>query len=1031
MKARFFYLLVVVTMISMLGVGTVSAATLPPLASAKEPVDTYIIVLTDPPVPMYTGGIAGLKPTSIRVTGATKLDPQSPAVVAYKTYLENKQAHLLTAMEKTLGHAVDVLFTYQFSLNGMAVKLSPSEVAVVREMAGVKDVLPDWTEYVQTDAGPAWVGAPSIWDGSATGATGTMGEGIVVGIVDTGINMDHPSFADVGGDGYDHTNPRGKFYGWCDPASDHYTTTVKCNDKLIGVWSGDEDLPEDYNGHGSHVASTVAGNVLTATFYAHTTVITRQISGVAPHANIIAYNIEGTPGEGSASGAVILAATEQAIKDQVDVINYSFGGGAYDPWLAAVHWLNVRAAGIFVATSAGNSGPRPGSVGSPANAPWIMSVASSSHNRRLPNKLMDMEGGENPPADITGAGITKGYGPAEIVYAGWYSGTIYTDTEGITHTMSYDEARMCLQPFPAGTFNGEIVVCDRGLIARVGKGYNVLQGGAGGYVLANAASNGDSINADNHYLPAVHITYNDAVRLESWLTNTVVQTATISGATISISDTYGDIMSSFSSRGPNIVPDILKPNIAAPGQDILAAVATDHENPSEYPEFDFYSGTSMASPHVAGVAALIRALHPDWTPAQVQSAIETTAINSGGFRKEDSTTPADPFDIGGGRAYAPNAAKAGLLLDESAANFWAANPAAGGDPTTLNLPDLAEDVCMRTCSWVRTVESSLDYTETWTVSVVNPTSVTLSVEPSSFTLAPGAKQVVTVTADASELPFQQWAFGAVKFTPATTKTVEAHFPVAVKTEASDIPTLVKFTTYKTQETRTISGYRHFNEITNMAIKACGLQPADLLLTYLNQDPTPSSISLVNDPSEGILVLTKEITTTDKRLVAEVLDTTSPDLDLYIFADIGGSFYNMCTSATSTAYEYCNVVKPPAGTYYIILQNWQASHPYTTTVSLWDKVIFATAVVPDGTQNGFTATSPVTQIAAAQPFSITVGWNLQPGKGQTAMLLGAEKYYGIVRLGTDADNPDNIGYTSVDVLYTYPKMLYLPLVMRSY
>src|SRR5690606_13123714 len=147
--------------------------------------------------------------------------------------------------------------------------------------------------------------------------------GIVMAVTDTGISPGNDSFADVGDDGYDHTNPRGRFYGVCDPDYVDYDPDFPCNDKLIGAYNFVNQLPAyDYDGHGSHTASTAGGNVVqgiekTVDGNLHTF----DISGVAPHANIISYL-------GCCSLSGLTAAIDQAIADEVDVINYSIGSPA-------------------------------------------------------------------------------------------------------------------------------------------------------------------------------------------------------------------------------------------------------------------------------------------------------------------------------------------------------------------------------------------------------------------------------------------------------------------------------------------------------------------------------------------------------------------------------------------------------------------------------------------------------------------------------------------------------------------------------
>jgi hypothetical protein len=749
----------VVMVIVMMLIVPVSANSTP-----DEATGIYIVRLQDPPLAAYSGGIAGLEATSPRVTGARKLDANSPASMAYRDYLAEQQAQLIAAMEQSFGHQVEVLFQYDAAYNGMAVRLTAQEAATLATFPGVVDVQPDFVLYPTTDYGPAWIGAPGIWDGSdVPGGVGTKGEGVIVGILDTGLNMDHPSFAEVGpSDGYVHINPlgAGNYLGLCfdDPG------TWVCNDKLIGYYIYTGENHEDQDGHGSHTSSTTAGNVLDAGFVDLTPYnYSPAISGVAPHANIIGYDV--CNDTGGCPGSASIAATNQAVLDGVDVINFSIGGGTSNPWTdtGSLAFLYAAEAGIVPVTSAGNNGPGPHTIGSPADAPWMVSVGANTHNRAGLNALINMTGGDTPPGDMQGKGFSEGYGPAPIVYAGDYGDAL------------------CLNEFAPGTFpNGEIVVCDRGTNARVAKGWNVMQGGAGGYVLANA-DEGQTLNGDVHHLPAVHITYSDGVALKAWLASGSGHTATIAGTTLSTDPANGDIMAGFSSRGPlvNTAEDVIKPDLSAPGVDILAAYRSlppDADNPTS--EYGIVSGTSMSSPHTAGAAALLRALYPDWSPAQIKSALMTTGWTAT-VLKEDGVTPADLFDIGGGRVDLSMAAKVGLVLDVTTEEFEDANPALGGEPRALNLPSMGDADCAGICSWTRVVSSTLDTTESWTVSTSGAPGMNLTVTPDSFDLEPAATQTITVTADVIGLPVGDWVFGQVLLTPDSPSVAEAHLPVAV------------------------------------------------------------------------------------------------------------------------------------------------------------------------------------------------------------------------------------------------------------
>jgi subtilisin family serine protease len=587
--------------------------------------------------------------------------------------------------------------------------------------------------------------------------TGTMGEGIIVGVIDTGINSGHPSFADIGDDGYDHTNPfgSGNYVGYC------VANPSFCNDKLIGAWAlhPSSTNPEDTNGHGSHTASTAAGNYLEdPILYAPTTDYTfASVSGVAPHANIIAYQVC-VP---SCPTSSTTAAVNQAVIDGVDVTNYSISGGT-NPYVetTAVAFRNAAVAGVFPANSAGNSGPGAATVSH--QGPWIMTVAASTHDRAILNSAVDLINSTGPLPDILGQSPTVGYGPAPLVYAG-------------------DLGNPLCNPFTPGTFSGEIVVCDRGVIGRVQKGANVLAAGGGGMILANDAPSAASLNDDPHVLPATHISYADGVTLKAWMAAGTNNMGRITGGVVDYDAMYGDNMASFSSRGPagSVVPELanlVKPDVSAPGLNILAAYSAGSSTP---PEFNIISGTSMSSPHAAGAAALIRALHPSWTPAEVKSALMMTGLTA--MDKEDGVTPGDPFDFGAGRVNLMSAGNVGFVLDITEAEYLAANPAIGGDPRLLNLPSMADTECAGTCSWTRTLRSVLDVPATYNAIVDAPAGMTVTVTPSSFTINPGATQELVITAeiDLNVLPAGTWAFAQVNLEPVEAGVSAAHMPIAV------------------------------------------------------------------------------------------------------------------------------------------------------------------------------------------------------------------------------------------------------------
>jgi subtilisin family serine protease len=777
--------------VPIVGAAALAALLLPGAYAASAPAaeSTYIVQLADPPLALYAGGTAGLAPTMPAARGATRLNPSSPASVAYLSHLTSRQNAVKAAMDSALGRTVSVKFRYRAAYNGMAVQLNPSEAARVESVPGVKRVQADETRQLLTDSGPAWIGARGIHDGSA-GVTATKGEGMVAGIIDTGINHDHPSFADIGGDGFNHTNPKTVHFGACAPLN-----PVLCNDKLIGLYDYTGTTPFDDNAHGSHTASTVAGNVLDAALVAPTLTYNRRISGVAPHANLISYKAcNSLPVGGGCQVSATVGAIDQATLDQVDVINFSIGGASRNPWTDpnAIAFLGATASGVFAAVSAGNDGPGSATIGSPSDSPWVMSVAASTHDRNLPSQLVDMAGGSTaPPAPITGKSVAAGTPVAPIVYAGappYNTPLCGAGTADPTTGVGSEPA------FDPGELAGKIVVCDRGVYGRVAKGQQVKNAGGIGMVLANDAPNGDSLTADGHVLPAVHISFAKGEQLKAWLATGTGHVARITGMTEDKSAVNGDRMASFSSRGPNpSVPGVLKPDVTAPGVDIYAAFNTPLTSvgPTQ-PEYGIISGTSMSGPHAAGAAALLRDLKPGWTPAQVKSALMTTGFTTTpgagaevhGVQKEDAATAATPFDMGGGRVELRRAARAGLLLDIDPLAYLNADPNQGGDPSTLNIASLANENCQSSCSWTRTVTSV--GAGSWTASTVAPAGASLTVSPASFTLAAGESQVLTITATNNGLAPNAWRFGSVTLASSAATVPATRLPVALRASGESV-----------------------------------------------------------------------------------------------------------------------------------------------------------------------------------------------------------------------------------------------------
>jgi uncharacterized repeat protein (TIGR01451 family) len=648
---------------------------------------------------------------------------------------------------------------------------------------------------------------------------GHRGEGVIVGMLDTGVNPVHPSFAEVDGDGFEHENPygSGNFVGVCeDPLDSDYEDI--CNDKLIGAWNFHPSSPSatDWNDHGSHVGSTIAGNRHDAVFTVGSDVFTRTVSGVAPRANVISYLVCFPSCPSSSS----VAAVNQAIADGVDVLNYSISGGD-DPWNATVDlaFLDATAAGMFVSASAGNDGPGPGTV--TKTGPWNAAVAASTHSRVIANTV-DVIAPSQPP-ELQAMAAVPGSGPDivaeiedDIVWAG---------------DVAAANVRGC-SAFPADSFEGAVALIQRGDCTFETKVTNATNAGAVAVIVYNHVG-GPPISMgglEPTTIPAVFIDKTNGDDLVNFVSTNADPAVRINAATsVVVSEDWEDVIAGFSSRGPSQW-DLLKPDYTAPGVNILAA---GWDGPDAYA---FIQGTSMSSPHGAGAAALLVQLNPTWTPAQVKSALALTANQN--VLHDNGVTPAGFFDMGSGRIDLAGAANTGLVMNETIANYVAANPYMGGAPRTLNQPSLQDGNCYQECSWSRTLTNVTDQVAIWRATYVGSGEVTIT--PDTIALAPNQSASFDVHFNGIPLPQYQWYFGQIIWSVTSGAAPDVALPLAAYLVGSTDPhILTKEASEMAVETGDIISYT-----------VSVYNTASVTRTYMVTDVVPANATFVPDSEIG-------------------------------------------------------------------------------------------------------------------------------------------------------------------------------------
>ncbi len=707
----------------------------------------------------YAGDIAGLAATSPAVTGVS-LDANAGAVAAYDNYAEGQTALISSAVQAEVPEA-QLGSDYQTAYGGVAATIPANSVGELLNVPGVAAVQLDTLNQPQDD-NTTFIGAQTVW--TSLGGSTTAGSNTTIGVIDTGVWPEHPMFAPGS-----LSAPAGGLKG-CQfgDGSDvaHLGPAFLCNNKLIGAYAkmatymantgaGANEFcnntthvcsPRDPEGHGTHTSSTAAGDcVASAVLYA---VERGPVCGIAPGAHVIMYRVCAASGCFSSDS---VSAVQQAILDGVNVINFSISGGA-QPYSDPVElaFLDATNAGISVNASAGNSGPGAGT--SDHGGPWVTTVGASTGPRQFGSTLhLTADGGAT--LDVPGVTLTNGISsPTPVVMGASVPG----------------EDALCQSTLAAGTATGKVVVCSRGNNGRIDKGRRVLAGGAVGMILYNQSAAVTDLESDNHYLPAIQTQFNSNSIATFVTGHTNVMATWAQGAA---QPSQPDVMASFSSRGPT--GDWIKPDITAPGVQVLAGTTPqpDQTTADNGPPGNLYmaiAGTSMSSPHAAGVSLLVKAAHPLWTPEEIKSALMTSSVQT--VVKEDGVTPATPFDDGAGSIRADRAVNPTLVFNETFVHFVAA----GSDPlhrVNLNLASIDATtmpgvlITQRTAINVSGHQQNLDITTSMPAGVnIYINNNTSPSNPYNLHVAAGDSITFPIKIDATGVPNGQYT-GWIRLTP--------------------------------------------------------------------------------------------------------------------------------------------------------------------------------------------------------------------------------------------------------------------------
>ncbi len=988
------------------------------LADGEDATDSkvYIVQLREPSAGEHFAKLAASAPAPPD-RKRRRLDSESAAMKAYTQRLGDAQDRVLAKA----GPNAEKIYSYRYGLNGFAARMS---VAQANKLDNLPEVLNVWEDEIRPLAlrfSPTFLELFDA-DKGLRSAEALDGDGIVIGVIDSGIAPAHPalrdtreadrpracrsSWADTTFLGrwlcrrYDKRpdvvvfEPPESWNGTCQPGEQF--TADDCNNKVIGArWfidgaeaSGPIDEGEirsarDVDGHGTHTATTAAGNRVSASIFGTTI---GDIEGIAPKARIAVYKACWLrPGDTRAScnTSDLANAIDAAVADGVDIINYSVGSTLREANAADdIALMAATKAGVLSVVAAGNEGPNLGTIGSPAGGPWSITVAASSRTGESSVEAIQV----TTPSGIAGKYASKeaNFTPplqdvdpleAPLVLADDDDTSLPGGGNGVTSD--------ACQPLVNGDeMSGNIALLQRSgcLFDEMVK--NAADAGAIAAVVYN--NSGDPIvmngESDLSDIPAVMIGQADGNLILAELDAGETVTVVLEKGFLLTTDDTGNQMASFSARGPAPVADILKPDVTAPGVNILAGFTPDAANASSGENYAFLSGTSMSVPHVAGVAALLMQAHPQWPPAAIKSALMTSA------RQDVSTgaRDANPFEFGAGHIVPNDAFNPGLVFDASDDEYDAfacgtSSPAVTAercdelenagysfDGSDINQPSISVSDLVATRTVRRRVTNVSGEAGSYTASIRPPQDVGVTVNPASLSLGPGESASFDVTLTFTAGTLDLWRFGSLTW---SNEDRDVLIPIAVRPASVLAPS--EITSFG--GTGSLSFPVEFGYTGAYTPRVHGLNLPLIIDGFVDNDPTKTfSKRTTNGVTEHAISVPADQLYIRFALF-DALTDGDDDLDMYIFycgAD-GSSCTQIGESGSPTSEEEFNVFRPAAGIYGVYVHGFETDEVQGGPGSNYQLLAWTIGIVDD--PGNMSASGPP-QVNIGTTADVTVDWS---------------------------------------------------------
>ncbi|MGB5489766.1 MAG: S8 family serine peptidase [Woeseiaceae bacterium] len=1007
------------------------------LADSEDPAASrvYIVQLQSPSVAEHYAIVSKTAAAAAAIDKQrNRLDKTNLQLEAYRNKLTAEQDGVLAKA----GRNVQKIYAYEYGLNGFAARMSVAQAEKLRNLPEVLNIWEDEIRPMALRSSPSFLGLFDTDDGLRS-SEALDGDGVIIGIIDSGVAPEHPALQDTREadrpracrSSWGETSLLGRWLcrrfrklpdvvvfdepetwnGSCQPGEQFETTD--CNNKLIGArWfidgateSGPIDDGElrsarDVDGHGTHTATTAAGVRSSASIYG---TLIGDIEGIAPKARVAAYKacwLRPGSTRASCNTSDLVNAIDAAVADGVDIISYSIGSSLRR--ISAPDDIALMAAtkaGVLSVVAAGNEGPNLGTIGSPAGGPWVVTAAASSRTGEYSVEALEV----TAPSGIAGKYATKeaNFTPPLQDSDPIEGALILVDdndssaSDGVTGTTS----DACQALVNGDDISGNIAFIQRTGCAFEEKIKNADDAGAIAALVYNIA--GDPIvmfgTPGLSDIPALMIGQADANLIIAELDEGNQVTVVLDKGFLLTTAETGNVMASFSARGPAPVADILKPDVTAPGINILAGFTPDAANAASGENFAFLSGTSMSTPHVAGTAALLLQAHPTWAPSAIKSALMTSArqdINATG-----NLGAANPFDFGSGHIVPNKAFDPGLVFDVSNDEYDAfacgvESPAVSSArcdeltaagfslaPADLNQASIALSRLTSQRTVQRRVTNVADEPDSYTASVAAPPGMSVEVSPSSFTLGPGESANFDTTVTYLSGPLDLWRFGSLTWSSATR---DVYSPIAVKPTSIDAPAEIS----SSGGTGTRSFPVTFGYDGSYSPRVHGLNLAEIRVGFVDNDPTKTfSIRVGSGVTQHIFDVAPDQLYVRFALFDAFTDGDD-DLDMYVY--YCGSDTTRCQkigeSGELTSEEEFNVFRPAAGKYAVLIHGFETDEVTGGPGANYD--LFKWQVGINNDAGNLTANGPAI-VAPGTTADISLSWSN----------LTAEKYLGAVSHNT--------------------------------